>query len=86
MICHLVGIVSTIEIQGRETSLSVGVSSPYKFICSIEEVPMHDSCIFFGSLLLLNGHRNVPFFTLLLGVSSLSYLFILLITTAPAAI
>lgn len=43
----------SIEIQGRETSLSVGVSSPYKFICSIEDVPMHDSCIFFGSLLLL---------------------------------
>lgn len=86
MIRHLVGIVSTIEIQGRETSLSVGVSSAYNLICSIEDVPMHGSRIIFGSLLLLNGHRNVPFFTLLLGVSSLSYLFILLITTAPAAV
>ena len=86
MIRHLVGIVSTIEIQGRETSLSVGVPSAYNLVCSVEDVPVHGSRTVFGRLLLLNGHKDAPVFTLLLGVSSLSSLFILLITTAPAAV
>lgn len=56
MIRHLVGIVSTIEIQGRETSLSVGVPSAYNLVCSVEDVPVHGSRTVFGRLLLLNGH------------------------------